>query len=403
MTDRAAPVYLSPFGTQLIGPHLTGVGTFIRLHRRVILDAWCARSAELPETAGLAPSILRGCVPDMLDRLADASEQGEGGPAVLGDLPERHASLRFQLGYDFRQVVSEYRRLREVIVGLYADSGALPPESVPALKSVAMLNAGIDHAVASAGDQFARECNYERELFIAMLGHDLRTPLNGILSNSQALSTRPGRLDETTQKTARRIEASAERMERMIRQLLDFTRYRLGGALPLSLSSVDARGLVIQAVQETQGSRADRVVHCTAEAAAGDFLVRWDPDLMRQVLGNLVHNALIHGTDPVVAGMKDNGDEILLSISNGGEIPPEMRPRLFGAFSADGSERSESGLGLGLYIVQRIVRAHGGEVNAESANGRTTMRLRLPRRARSATPSPELNLADRSRQRDCRS
>src|SRR5689334_4875906 len=117
-----------------------------------------------------------------------------------------------------------------------------------------------------------------------------------------------------------------------------------------------------------------------------NFHVEWDADRISQVITNRVHNALVHGHDPIVGEARDEGEHVSILVRNQGEIPRDVLPRLFDAFSSDRSEKVNAGLGLGLYIVQQVAQAHGGEVVAESVGGITSVRVRLPRTA-PRTPS----------------
>jgi signal transduction histidine kinase len=126
----------------------------------------------------------------------------------------------------------------------------------------------------------------------------------------------------------------------------------------------------------------DRDVRCAVERATGDFDVNWDNDRIAQVVANLVGNALAHGQDPVTIQMADKGDEISIEVSNRGEIPGDVLPRLFDPF-VETPTTGRHGLGLGLYIVQQIAQAHGGTVQGESSNGMTTIKVTLPRGAQS--------------------
>ncbi len=355
---------------------LTG---FIRRHRNAIVDEWLSRAVKLPNAQTLAPPALWDHVPDMLDRLADAIERRDDTAAALENLPEQHASLRFRQGYDLRQVIAEYRLLREVIMQMYADRGDLPPESRPNMQLLTVLHEGLDRAIGEAVDHYALERDHARDKFVAILGHDLRDPLNTVVFQASALSQRAGDLDSKTVNAIGRIAAAGKRMERMIRDLLDFARGHLGGGFTIVPTAFDARAFLASRVQEIADAHPDRDVRCPAPSVSGDFHVEWDADRISQVITNLVHNALVHGRDPIVVELRDEGEHVSMTVRNDGEIPSDMLPRLFDAFSTDRSEQAHGGLGLGLYIVQQIAQAHGGEVVANSEGGATTVRVRLPR------------------------
>jgi signal transduction histidine kinase len=350
---------------------------FIRQHRNAIVDEWLSRAVTLPNAQTLAPPALWDHVPDILDRLADAIDRRDDTAAALENLPEQHASLRFRQGYDLRQVIAEYRLLRQVIMQMYAERGDLSAESRPKMQVLTVLHEGLDRAIGEAVDHYALERDHARDKFVAILGHDLRDPLNTIVFQASALSQRE--LDTKTVNAVGRIAASGKRMERMIRDLLDFARGHFGGGFTIVPTAFDARAFLASRVQEIADAHPDRDVRCVAASVSGDFHVEWDADRISQVITNLVHNALVHGGDPVVVEPRDEGEHVSITVRNDGEIPSDMLPRLFDAFSTDRSEKAHGGLGLGLYIVQQIAQAHGGEVVANSEGGTTTVRVRLPR------------------------
>lgn len=355
---------------------------FIREQREAIVREWLSGAARLPSAHGVAPPSLKDHVPAILDRLADAIDRRDQGPRPLEDLPEQHAILRFHEGYDLRQVVAEYRLLRHVITALYTEYGDLSVDSRPKMEPLTVMHEAVDRAISEAVDQYAVERDRVRDRFIAILGHDLRDPLNTILFTAKAQLARSDELDGATVKAAARTENAASRMERMIADLLDFARGRLGGGFTVVPTSFDARVLVSHSVQDIAHSHPDRNVQCAVEHASGNFEVEWDSDRIAQVMANLANNALLHGHDPVSVSMTDNGGEIAIAVSNGGEIPRDVLPRLFDPFVTDEPNARPHGLGLGLYIVQQIAQAHGGTVRAESLDGVTTMTVTLPRRAR---------------------
>ena len=341
----------------------------------------------------MTPPNLRDHVPAILDLLSDAVDRREEGPRPLEDLPEQHAALRFHEGYDLRQVVAEYRLLRHVITDLYTERGNLSGDVRSKMKPLTVMHQAVDRAISEAVDQYAAERERVRDRFIAVLGHDLRDPLNIVVFSANALLARSNTLEATTVKTAAHLATAAKRMERMIADLLDFARGRRGGGFSVVPTRFDARMLVGHSVQEIAHAHPDRDVRCLTEHASGNFDVEWDGDRIGQVVANLVGNALVHGHDPVVINIADEGGEVAIGVSNRGGIPADVLPRLFDPFVSDAPDTARRGLGLGLYIAQQIVYAHGGTVRAASSNGTTTMIVTLPRRARAmslrASASPD--------------
>src|SRR5262245_51681424 len=183
-------------------------------------------------------------MPDILDRLADAVDRRDHGPRPLEDLPEQHALLRFHEGYDLRQIVAEYRLLRQVIGDSYTQGGDLSADSRPKMQPLMVMHEAVDRAISEAVDQYAVERDRVRDRFIAILGHDLRDPLNAILFTANAQLAMADQLDAGSAKAAARTRTAAERMDRMIRDLLDFARGRLGGGFTVVPTQFDARVLI---------------------------------------------------------------------------------------------------------------------------------------------------------------
>jgi signal transduction histidine kinase len=217
-----------------------------------------------------------------------------------------------------------------------------------------------------------------RELLIGIVGHDLRNPLNTILIASDLVLDDP-HLGDANARLMRRIVTSGKRMARMIGQLTEFTRARLGGGITLSLGVTDL-GEICQNIAEELRISSSADVRL---AVLGDLGGTWDADGLAAVVSNIAGNAIDHcarGT-PVVISASADGDFVMLTIANQGPcIAPELLPVIFQAFRRmrDPAKRTEH-LGLGLYISWEIVRAHGGTLEVTSAAELTTFTLRLPR------------------------
>jgi signal transduction histidine kinase len=197
----------------------------------------------------------------------------------------------------------------------------------------------------------------------------------------------PGAEDERLKRGLSLIVRSSERAIRMIGDLLDFTQARLGGGIPIERGPVNLRLVAEGAVGETRAAYPDRAVHLEA---SGDIMGRWDGDRIAQVLTNLLANAVKYSPaeSSVQVRVTDEGEGVLLEVKNQGEpIPGDLMPMLFEPYQR-GTNRADMGtrsIGLGLFIVEQIVKGHGGriEVRSTKAEG-TTFRVILPR-----TPGPE--------------
>ena len=235
------------------------------------------------------------------------------------------------------------------------------------------------------GQAVEREKNQKlertKDLILGAVGHDLRNPLHTIVMAARTLTAGSG-LEPAQRAMAARIERAAWRMNGMVEHILDGTRVTLGGGIPLALEAADLAAICRSVVGEVQTAYPQRVVDVQVE---GDARGTWDRGRMERVVSNLLTNAVEHGhVDPVRASVAGEPDRVLLAVHNGGPpIPSALLPLLFNPFRR-GAEPSK-GLGLGLYIVREIVRAHGGTVDVRSSAGEgTTFTVALPRHVRGA-------------------
>jgi signal transduction histidine kinase len=234
-----------------------------------------------------------------------------------------------------------------------------------------------------AREEAERSVRYN-EMFAGMLGHDLRNPLSAITTGANYIARL--NVSQKSTKAASRILSSAERMARMIDQLLDFTRIRVGGGLALAPTRFDLEELLCKVKDELEAANPERSIVVDVEGNANG---EWDHDRLLQVFSNLVGNALHHGRHEHPIKVRCNGrhpKRVHVSVHNGGAVPREVLPVLFEPFRGNARYQRTRGLGLGLFITQQIVTAHGGtiEVTSEEATG-TTVRLELPRRSTVAT------------------
>ena len=236
----------------------------------------------------------------------------------------------------------------------------------------------------------------EKQL-LGMVSHDLRNPLNAVLVGAEYLLQDPA-LDERAHKLAARVQSSAERSLRLVRDLLDFTQARLGSGIPITRQPLDLQASMQQVVDELRAAFPGREIVLRGE---GDASGNWDGDRLAQVAHNLVTNALKYGRKdaPVVVSVRGaNEGEVLLEVHNEGDpIPPALVPELFKPLSrgSDEAERKSGSIGLGLFIVDQLVRAHEGTIAVQSTESDgTTFTVRLPR---AAPGSPTAQIPDREK------
>lgn len=227
-----------------------------------------------------------------------------------------------------------------------------------------------------------RESTVFEQQLLGIVSHDLRNPIHAITLSTSTLLSRPD-LDARQQRALDRIRHSAERARRMIRDLLDFTQARSGGGLLIHRTERDLHAVARQVVDEVQVIQPDREISLEQTDGGEGF---FDADRIAQVLGNLLSNALQYSApaSPVTVKTWGEAKSLGFSVHNcGTPIPPDILPQLFqpmqrGTASPDASSRS---VGLGLYIVERVVKAHGGEIKVRStAEEGTTFTVCLPRK-----------------------
>lgn len=215
------------------------------------------------------------------------------------------------------------------------------------------------------------------ETMIAVLTHDLRTPLSAIMMCAEVVRIHAG--EGPAAKSVARLKASAQRMSRMIEQLLDFSRIR-SDILRLDLKDADLAPIAAAVVGELRQARPEVLIEVES---SGSLAGRFDPERIGQVIANLLGNAVQHGA-PAAAGtpvrLQLDGtlpSRLRLSVTNAGQLRDDLLPQIFKPFK--GAERTGEGLGLGLYIVEQFVLAHGGSVRAGNVAGGVRFDVDLPR------------------------
>ncbi len=216
-----------------------------------------------------------------------------------------------------------------------------------------------------------------REQFIAVLGHDLRNPLAAVQAGTTLLRKTP--LSEAALRILDQMQDSGQRMSRLINDVLDFARGRLGGGLPVAPRRPVRMGPVLeQVIGELRSGHAGRVIR-TELALSGP--VACDPDRIGQLLSNLLGNALSHGDPKGEIDVRAVSDDqaFTLSVGNqGAPIPEAARAELFKPFSRLKPGEVREGLGLGLYIASQIALAHGGRIDVVSDESETRFTFWMP-------------------------
>jgi signal transduction histidine kinase len=223
-----------------------------------------------------------------------------------------------------------------------------------------------------------------QQRLMAVVSHDLRNPLTGILAAAWSLSR--ARLPDAEAQLARRMVAAGRRMERLIRDLLDWSRLHAGGGIPVSVCDADVADVCRHVAEEQSEAQLARV----RLEREGDTRAVFDPDRLEQIVANLLSNALKYapGATPIHVRVTGEGDEVVVEVRDEGPgLPEEVRAELFEPFRRGHTAASgDGGVGLGLFIVRTLADAQGARVDVETAPGRgTAFRVRVPRR-----PSEEI-------------
>jgi signal transduction histidine kinase len=380
-----------------VGP-AARVATLLRDRKKDLIERWAHRVLEdpkVPQANRLERPELLDHVPTLLDHLADALESGthesgsgEAGGRTIGanQDAEVHAAHRAAERYSIEEALRELSHLRGAIVELCSEEGVtLEGEAAQ------LVHATLDESMQTCGREMERAALEFRDRFTGILGHDLRNPLASISFSAAALLQRRD-TSEAHARYLRRIASSADRMATMISDLLDLTRARLGGGLPINPEAADMHAICQQAIDELEGVRPSSAIALDAQ---GNGEGAWDRGRVAQVLSNLISNALEYSTPqtPVRVAVRDHGDTVVIDVNNQGPtIEPEVMATIFDPFrQGSQSERASArrGLGLGLFIARQIVEAHGGSLAVSSTPEEgTTFTVRLPRSSPGAGAPP---------------
>jgi signal transduction histidine kinase len=371
---------------------------FIMANIEPILAEWVAFAATCgPAGRAMDRAALRDHAVEMLKIIvtdlgtpqtgAEQTEKSRGNAPYNRTAPdtaaEVHGAARAESGFTLEEMVSEYRALRASVIRLWTEAeGSLTGAD---LEDLMRFNEAIDQALAESVTRYTQDLDQSKELFIAILGHDLRSPISAVITSSQFM-LETGGLQGPQLALMTGIVRSSRRMNRMVGDLLDFTRIRLGPGIPVVRQPMDMGEVAADAVAEMRAANPEREL--TLEHT-GNLRGEWDAERISQVLANLLGNAVHHGSAHTAVGVTVAGDAdgVVLRVHNRGAIIPAADVR--GLFSplkrlrGGAPAKSHAGnLGLGLYIAERIVTAHGGTIEVSStAEAGTAFTVRLPRSA----------------------
>lgn len=333
--------------------------------RAAALDMGTAQSGAERESKGKGLGGAGGAVSDRLDNASSVHGVGRAGS-----------------GFDLDEVVSEYRALRAAVLRRWRAS--LPEPDVNDLDDITRFNEAIDQSLAMAVASYTQRVDQSRRMFLAILSHDLRNPLNSISLSAQVASAQQ-ELNADSCEALSQIEISVQAISRLVQDLLDFAATGLGARMPLSMGLVSLEMLAREVLAELRAGHPTRTLHLEI---SGDLTCTCDGPRLRQVFSNLLSNALQHGSEdgPVELSIVGDENEIVFEVQNDGPpIAAHLLPIIFDPLVRDVSmdisrPRRPGSIGLGLYIVHEIVTSHGGTIKAtSSADTGTIFRASIPR------------------------
>lgn len=302
------------------------------------------------------------------DRLAKS--RGAHVMAGMDTAAEVHAAARMTSGLNGDQVMAEFRALRASVLRLWARGADL--SSIEDIEDMVRFNEAVDQAQSESMARYSKLLRDAQSLFLAILGHDVRSPLGAISLGAQVL-LQDTSLPSKVLKVSLQIFNSSQRMDEIVRDLLDFSTSHLGDGIPIDPYTVDLGEICANVVEEARTFNPNHQIELRSE---GKLVGTWDGARLAQAFSNLISNAIQHGLPKgtVNVALRGGPEEVLFEISNDAEvIPPAKLRTLFDpvktfAIRTPGERTSSrvQNLGLGLYVVKEIVKAHEGEISVFS-------------------------------------
>jgi signal transduction histidine kinase len=319
--------------------------------------------------------------------------QGRAPPAKEDTAAETHAEARLLSGYSIEQLVSEYRALRSSVLHLWTSQTLI--DRPTDMEDVTRFNEAIDQALAESVARYAQLVKQSENMFLAILGHDLRNPLGTVLTGATFIM----RATDVPSKyvlAATRIFNSGQRMAKLIADLIDFTRSHLGAGIPVKPKRMNLAEVCLNVVDELRTSHPERIIDFDPGVREE---VYGDDDRLAQVLSNIIGNALQYGAahEAIIVRLSSTAQEVSVAVNNKGPvIPAKMLGSVFDplvrlATQESLSEARDTSLGIGMYIARQIVVAHGGTMSVASTDTEgTTFGMTLPRRLPPRTRADDL-------------
>jgi signal transduction histidine kinase len=353
---------------------------FIRHNRQPIIKEWESFAKTLASAENMTQMQLRDHIEPILTFIARDIESAQSptqqiskshgerdnSEARKDSAPAAHGNLRHDDGFDIVQMVSEYRALRGSVVKLWTKTkeGLNDVDVVDLIR----FNEAIDQALAESVVKFMKKVDYSKDLLLGVLGHDIRNPIAAMMMLGTLLP-RIGSLNEKQAALTSQIGECAIRVNKIVGDLLDLARARMGTRLPVDKTQMDIELVARQIVDEIQVLHPNRALILEI---SGDVKGEWDKTRIGQLLSNLMSNAVQYGKEGSSVNVMVQGSvhEVAISVRNEGEpIPATQLTTIFNSFTRGDLKRDAdvgSNLGLGLFIAKEIVTAHGGSIDIVS-------------------------------------
>jgi len=368
---------------------------FIRKNRAKIIAEWEVFAQSLtPASEDMNSLSLRDHIEEILSFIIKDIESDQTGQEQINKshgekakpskhtAAQTHAALRLAGGFDIDQMVSEYRALRASVIKLWGEEDRDPADEH--ISDLTRFNESIDQEVMESVSHYTKQYNHSKELVLGILSHDIRTPISASHMCAE-LVLKMGSLNERQSMLIGQIIDCTSRADEIVTNLFDLTKARFGSGLPIVRASMDMAFVSRRLVEEMNTVYPANVMNLEI---SGNTEGEWDKARIAQVFSNLIGNAVQYGFKgtSIDITVKGTPTEIILSVHNMGvPIPTHKIGKLFDSLSRGDGESGKvpsepMHLGLGLYIAEEIVAAHGGKIGVESSEkDGTTFTVYLPR------------------------
>lgn len=366
------------------------IAEFLEAASEAILDESVAYARTIHPLKDQEDSVLRDHLPKILTAISadlrrDQSRKegidkshGKGFPSAGtdGSAAESHGRKRALSGLRIEHVVAEYRALRSCVLRLWSDVAPATPDS---LRDVGRFNEAVDQALAESVRVYSMEVDRWQQIYLGVLGHDVRGPLNAIALTAEIFAAR---ISQNLQRPTATLLRSTRRMTSLIDSLMEYNRANLAGGMVIRRLPIDLAAACHEEIEIQRAALPDtEIVFETLGGNHGEF----DASRIREAVANLVSNAVKYGVpgEPVTVRLAGENKLVRLTVENASvnDIPADELEQLFDPLRSTLPHRSgkERSLGLGLFVVRQIVKVHEGEVTGKSAGKRVTFTITLPR------------------------